>query len=543
MENQVLSVIEGFYHGLVFSFPFSVPILICVSRFLLQGFFAGLFASLGTLFGQLCFFFLILNGTGASRSFIHLWYTIEPFLAFLGFLFSFKLAADFMSGGSSSRRTSAFRITGTSGTTSPLNFFSGGRTSFVGGEAGPINCFLTSFCLMFLNPSMGSTSSRMLLAASTFFEQKALSNAELRSPPLGFLTLDGGTLSGALGGSSGGAAQYIFGFFVTFLFFVLVLWPLMITLIVGKGASPFPAFDPLFRVSNTGVDFGQGQSSSRELRSKPFSFSLSPSSYEPIPEARILLSFLLVGCLMSGGFQYSWRLFTQYPVSFIEGGSAGGQALGASLIPPPSREFPSFDSNIQHREKNLPLDRHLPVDKMNSRRILSGRPPLSEQQKADASLKFQSFFLNTLEEKIENQLLKYRDGERSLLAPLPGQRWGGPSGSSRNTLSPNDLSDFLITLKNQGRSYGFFGGRDSKSPEAKPFLGTSDREGAKTTAGLVPAGSELALPRPLQNNTKGKPKYSYIQSDTLPFGNEIGLSQILHDEFQVYGALFARRGA
>ena len=98
MSTAILNGFEGFYHGLAFSFPFSVPVLVCLGRLLLEGFFAGFFAILGTLVGQLCFFFLILNGTGPTRNVVYFWYTIEPFLAFIGFVLCFKLATDFMSG-------------------------------------------------------------------------------------------------------------------------------------------------------------------------------------------------------------------------------------------------------------------------------------------------------------------------------------------------------------------------------------------------------------------------------------------------------------
>ena len=448
METQALSLFEGFYHGLVFSFPFSVPILICISRFLLEGFFPGLFASLGTVLGQFVFFFFILNGTGASRTLIHFWYTFEPFLAFIGFVLTFKLASDFMSG------TRTNKVSSNSGNLAEKF----------------LKPFLASFVLMFLNPPMGSTSTRMLLATG----------------PTGLTT---SSLGCFFDNSVFFSLPYIFVFLVTFVFFVLFLWPFLITLFVTKGGPT----EKMLRFANIPSEsFGPGR------------------SFQPVPEARVLISFLLVGCLMSGGFQYSWRLFTQYPASFVD-----REGQGAWI-----REFPSFDSNIQHRDKNLPLDRHLPVDKMNSRRVLSGRPPLSEQQKADASLKFQSFFLNTLEEKIENQLLKYRSGPGSYPTKFGGTNFSSKgrdveafkntSFSSANTA---DITDFLMTLKYQGRSLGFFVSPDNSTPFAA---------------------------RPLENNTKGKPKFSYIQSATLTQGKELGFRDVLHDELQVYGALFGK---
>jgi hypothetical protein len=303
--------------------------------------------------------------------------------------------------------------------------------------------FFCSFFLMFLNPSMNSTGSRVVLAAGSLFDQSSITSL-----------------------------PYIFAFVATVFVLVLFLWPLLITLIISKGSIT----DRFSRFS--GLTEGMGVSASAGGYPQPIQF---------ISEARPLVSFLLVGCLMSGGFQYSWRLFTQYPASFID---REGQTAWV-------REFPSFDSNIQHRDKNLPLDRHLPVDKMNSRRVLSGRPPLSEQQKADASLKFQSFFLNSLEEKIETNLLKYR------------------SKTENGSSSSSDISSFLLMLKSQGRSFSFF---DSNLQDL----------------------SSRFSPRVLENNTKGKPKYSYIRSYPVNSEKDMGLKEILHDQLQVYNALFAK---
>lgn len=421
MSTAILNGFEGFFHGLAFSFPVSVPVLVCLGRLLLEGFFAGFFAILGTLVGQLCFFFLILNGTGPTRNVVYFWYTIEPFLAFIGFVLCFKLATDFMSG---SRNRSI----------SILNKKSG----FTQNE---LVIFLSSFLLMFVNPAMNSTASRVILAAGSLFDESSVTTV-----------------------------PYILVFILTVFVFVLFIWPLAITLIVSKGSLPdrFSRFSSACWPSD-GV------------------FTSSPGPIQFVSEARPFVSFLLVGCLMSGCFQYSWRLFTQYPASFID---REGQTAWV-------REFPSFDSNIQHRDKNLPLDRHLPVDKMNSRRVLSGRPPLSEQQKADASLKFQSFFLNSLEEKIENNFLKYR------------------SKTDNVTSSSSEISSFLLMLKSQGRSFSFF---DSNLQDL----------------------SSRFSPRVLENNTKGKPKYSYIRSYPLNSESDIGFKEILHDQLQVYSALFAK---
>ena len=76
------------------------------------------------------------------------------------------------------------------------------------------------------------------------------------------------------------------------------------------------------------------------------------------------------------------------------------------------REFPTQDSNIRHREKTLPVERHLPIERINLRRNLSGRPPLNEEQKSDASTKYNSFFLNKIENIFENFKIRSRENTR-----------------------------------------------------------------------------------------------------------------------------------
>lgn len=431
MNSSIFHFFEGFSHGFVFSAPFSVPILICLGRLLLEGFFAGFFAVLGSVVGYFCFFGFLLNGTGLTRNLVAFWYTAEPFLAFLGFLLCFKIATDFMSG----NRRQSLSIRGGSGN---ANFWA----------ATSVN-FLFSFLLMFLNPAMNSTATRVLLSAGGFFDS------------VDFFSF-----------------SYLAFFSGTVFLFVLVIWPFFLILSIAKGnlADRFGRFLSLTEGLSV---FGK----------------VDQNSVQMFSEARPFVSFLLIGCLMSGGFQYSWRLFTQYPASFID---RQGQTAWV-------REFPSFDSNIQHRDKNLPLDRHLPVDKMNSRRVLSGRPPLTEQQKADASLKFQSFFLNALEERLENQILK----SRSKIRDIADQK------SFVENQSGTQLTDFLFMLKSQGYSFSFF------------------------DFGLTDSDNRFA-PRPLENNTKGKPKYSYIRSYQVNTAKDIGLKDVLHDQLQVYSALFSK---
>jgi hypothetical protein len=120
-------------------------------------------------------------------------------------------------------------------------------------------------------------------------------------------------------------------------------------------------------------------------------------------------SFCFIGLFIHGFLHASWRIFVQYPLEFLptspQLAQSGAKTL--SLV----REFPSFDSSIRHREKNLPVERHLPIERMQSRRTLSGRPAFNEEQKSDAALKYNSFFLNAFEHFCLDGQLNRREGQ------------------------------------------------------------------------------------------------------------------------------------
>ena len=84
----------GLFHGFFFSLPFSIPMLICFRRYLLDGFSLGNYALAGTLLGHLSFVFCTIEGI---RPIIYFWYTFEPLLSILGFALSLKVATDFFS--------------------------------------------------------------------------------------------------------------------------------------------------------------------------------------------------------------------------------------------------------------------------------------------------------------------------------------------------------------------------------------------------------------------------------------------------------------
>lgn len=432
----------GLFHGFIFSIPFSAPVLICIYRFLVQGVRQGSLAVAGTILGQICFVAFLL-GSGATRPFVQFWYTTEPFLALLGFALSFKLATDFFSGraGGASRSMSSFASIG-----GPDNRRWDMREIL--GIAG------INFILMFLNPAMPATSSRILLASPLF-------------PSLG-----------------ANAFVYNCGFIITATVSIGILWPIVFAAsiqLMNRGKILF----------DTGISAARGNSLfgfSRDPNAQP-GVSPSKGSYENVVQPRFL-TFLIVGCLISGGLQYSWRLFTQYPLEALQSSQVG---TGYSLVGfPNAREFPSFDSNIRHRDKNLPVDRHLPIEKMNARRTLSGRPPLSEEQKSDAYFKFNSFFINNLEQKFENTLINSRLGQfKSEITPRQQRNY--------------EEIDYLQKLKAQFESQNF-------------------------------EGSARGIDLRLENNTKGKPKFSYIR-ELIQSNSSSTLNQFLHDELQIYGSL------
>jgi hypothetical protein len=428
----------GLFHGFIFSFPLSAPILICIYRFLCEGIRKGSLAVAGTILGQICFVSFLLGG-GATRPFVQFWYTTEPFLALIGFAISLKLATDFFSGRASGRSMGNFGGLG--------NTWNMRESVSIAG---------ISFLLMFLNPAMPATSSRILLSSPLF-------------PSLG-----------------ANAQVYNFGFLITAALSLGILWPLIFSAtiqLVNRGKILFDTGilaargNPLFAFSKDG-NSESATSSSR-------------GSYENVVQPRFL-AFLIVGCLISGGLQYSWRLFTQYPLEAVLGnGSQFG--TGYSLVGlPNAREFPSFDSNIRHRDKNLPVDRHVPIEKMNARRTLSGRPPLSEEQKSDAYFKFNSFFINNLEQNFENTLISSRLGQfQSQISPRQQRNY--------------DEIDYLQKLKTQFEGEGF-------------------------------KDQSLSLNLSLENNTKGKPKFSYIR-ELINSNSSSTLNPFLHDELQIYGTL------
>jgi hypothetical protein len=444
------SLFVGLFHGLLFSIPFSVPFFLCLRSFLFEGIQIGCFALLGTLVGQFSFFSLMCSG---YRPLIQFWYTSEPLFAFLGISLAFKLATDFYHQKISfDGQLLAFE--------SKRNLENWNQWPFIT----PKNLlrfkvFFLQFCLMFLNPVFPATTTRLLLS------QEILEHFGL---------------------------LYVLGFFAGS--FVLLSVFVFLTKALQKFFSS-RFFAQLSRLFKKGEEqFGAGN----EIQ---IAILLNK-----------IFAFFLLGSVLFGSIQYTWRLFTQYPFEFIQFGSpaetnrAGSPSGRLSF----QREFPSFDSNIRHREKNLPVERHIPVERINARRTLSGRPPLNEEQKSDAYLKYNSFFLNKFEEFFENSKIQSREVFQA------------------NQRGLRTYDEILQLQKIKERMGGVSGAGDSME---KDSFARSAGQG-NTTRGV---GPQIQLPK-LRNNTKGKPKFSYIRDlfDQTSAPKNI----YMHDDLHIYNAVF-----
>jgi len=164
-------------------------------------------------------------------------------------------------------------------------------------------------------------------------------------------------------------------------------------------------------------------------------------------------AFCFMGLFIHGFLHASWRIFVQYPLEFIptspQLAQSGAKTL--SLV----REFPSFDSSIRHREKNLPVERHLPIERMQSRRTLSGRPAFNEEQKSDAALKYNSFFLNAFEHFCLDGQLNRREGQ--ILQASANQ-----TSTSTKLVTSSELKDETKVIENTAKGkpkFSYIGNR------------------------------------------------------------------------------------
>lgn len=146
------------------------------------------------------------------------------------------------------------------------------------------------------------------------------------------------------------------------------------------------------------------------------------------------------------------------------------------------REFPPYDTSIRNREKTLPVERHLAIERVNSRRALMGRPPLENEERENAIFKYHTFFINQIDRTVEDFKLKLR--------------------------TPKELyreEDDVIALMKLHENYLKQKGRESPYQNSSlPKKGNSPRVARHDRDFFTKA-------RPVKNTTKGLLKSSYIR--------------------------------
>jgi hypothetical protein len=192
------------------------------------------------------------------------------------------------------------------------------------------------------------------------------------------------------------------------------------------------------------------------------------------------------------------------------------------------REFPPYDTSIRNREKNLPVERHLAIERVNSRRGLMGRPPLENEERENAIFKYHTFFMNQIDRAVEDLKMKF--------------------------VTPSDLyreEDDILALQKLHENYLKQKGRESeyqnsvkhpKQPSPEPISwangvpkwGSLDPQGR--TSGTLGAGSLprhhrdfFTKSRPVTNTTKGFSKSSYIR-DLFDQNLQQAYSAYSHDD-------------
>ena len=577
------SFFMGIFHGILFSLPLSIPFLISLRYFLLQGLSFGFTSLFGVLFGQFVFFVILCSGI---RPLILLWYSLEPILAFIGVGLTFQLATNFYHQkkffnlntpnsliGKERDGRGGFALPPAAQSLPQLGLGDGfmrlqifGKTGLSVDRLEKIKIFFFQFCLIFLNPIFPALSTRIILT------QDILTHFSL---------------------------LYTSGFFIgsilcvgSFLFFLQSLYFLFTEAKLNSvGAASLTA--------GRSLPLGRGTRGEAMSQLPPASSRLyvsgGMSSGKAVP--RVLFSvdtfsqfvnncfvFCIIGLLLHGSFQYTWRFITHYPFEFFSipirdvadisqtgvltslgGGEKIASEITQSVTKPAVlvgdtkaipyfreflREFPTQDSNIRHREKTLPVERHLPIERINLRRNLSGRPPLNEEQKSDANTKYNSFFLNKIENIFENFKIRSRENIRSNLKVDLYRRESAGLGDGRGgfALPPASLAERSYA---PGNVSGATGGE--ALPLARGWL--RPREAPRPLVILLES-SEALQEAPQRfvptttNKTKGKPQFSYIRhlfyAQTTSSGatltsrvssQEIALNPYIHDDLSVYYAL------
>jgi hypothetical protein len=226
-----------------------------------------------------------------------------------------------------------------------------------------------------------------------------------------------------------------------------------------------------------------------------------------------------------------------------------------------TRQFGTQDSSIRHREKTLPVERHLPIERINTRRTLSGRLPLKNEQKSDAYIKYNSFVFNKFENFIDNIKIQRIDNAWNQLPHhgwIPFNMIERFNGISRRMGIPGDRQWFprgIVEFSTDSRKQNVVTGEPvaagsfemERLNQAKPSQ--TDWRSQTVQAALPPNhppvpsdqdkvtslrtstvdNREVAIIGKEKHDTKGKPKFSYIRRLTNfldPIFMSIGVSTI-----------------
>lgn len=568
-ENFLL----GLFNGILFSIPISVPLLICF-RYASGVYFSSIFslpssnivirkktvydflsAFFGTVFGQLSFFGFLCFG---ARPLIQFWYTCEPFLTFLGLCISFHIATKFFKSSllpdnfgeieySEKESIGLGSGLGNKVTIQNLKNIFLGNTVF--SRSG--NIFISQILLMFLNPIFPAIIPRL------FLNQEILSH-------FGF-TYSIGFLLGSL-------SLFIFGLLSISIIYTTFNWSVST---FGQTAKYIP-FLSRYNFAERKV------------------VALQPISQKNVNNFFV---FSIVGCLIYSGIQYSWRFFIQYPLEFfispILTGSSSitsypNRETKQSIENPTNlvnikREFPSFDTSIRNREKNLPMDRFLPIERINNRRTLNGRPPLSEEQKSNATLKYNSFFLNKISAFVEELKRKNRENlcqknpthferlvsyfssgagsfsfaqsetinqPQTIVAFLNKTLSNASSSSSLSAYenTPVETSTEFAFSQPIGRSIVRQSSQSVEQPGSYEVVATQTTEPEKflsiirSFSDISKSENNLLNQKRIHDTTKGKSQYSYIQNllNSQPeLRKEVNSTNpFLHEDLELYCTIY-----
>lgn len=360
----------GILHGVLLSVPLSAPMLLSVRHYVVDGSEKGLGSLLGSVLGQVSFVLLISLGV---RPLIQVWYASEPLLGLLGMGLTLHRATSYYNGEKEEKLKElekGVRVTRLIKLKELLLRIK--------------NVFIFNYVIVLLNPALPASLSRMLLGSDLL----VMTTTRTTAAAGGLVALGGGELKKETLGlllkswlEKGSCVPYVLSIVLTNVLLIGLLGTLL------------------------------SYVSKKELGEKNLWLKKLLSNLEAKRLEKILL-LLVVGSVVQGGLHYNWRLLTEYPLEYVSSslkGLLGGESKSSLSNSVLLREFGSFDSNIRHREKNLAVERHLPIERMNARRSLSGREVFTEEQKSSAYIKYGSFFLNRLEKEVSKVKIVLQD--------------------------------------------------------------------------------------------------------------------------------------